>query len=110
VMRARFESGQGGVPGGGFGARPGEAGAGIRAETRPAAVFVLVGGVPEVRLIQVGLNDWDNTQVVSGLDGTEELAVVGAAQLQAQQQAWLQNIRDRSGGSPFGGNSRGGRR
>jgi len=49
------------------------------------------------------LSDWDNTEVISGLDGEEELAVVGAAQLQAQQAQWLERIRSRSGGSPFGG-------
>jgi len=72
-------------------------------ETRAAGVFVMANGVPEIRIIQIGLNDWDNTQVVSGLDGEEALAVIGAAQLQAQQQAWLENMRSRAGGSPFGG-------
>jgi HlyD family secretion protein len=79
-------------------------------DTRPAVVFVMgADSIPEPRTIQVGLNDWDNTQVVSGLDGDEILVVVGAAQLQAQQQEWLNNIRSRMGGSPFGGGM-GGRR
>lgn len=91
---------------GGFQGRPGAGGAaatGGARETRPAAVFVMVDGVPELRMIQIGLNDWDNTQVMSGLEGEEALAVIGAAQLQAQQQAWLDNMRSRAGGSPFGG-------
>jgi HlyD family secretion protein len=76
-------------------------------ESRRSVVFVLnAEGRPEPRVIQVGLSDWDNTQVVSGLDGTEVLAVVGAAQLQAQQAQWLERIRSRSGGSPFGGGRR----
>ena len=70
---------------------------------RQAAVFVLVNGVPEARVIGIGLNDWDNTEVVSGLEGDEELAVIGAAQLQAQQAEFLERIRSRTGGSPFGG-------
>ncbi len=76
-------------------------------ESRPAAVFVINSqGQPEVRVIQVGLNDWDNTEVVSGLEEGDVLAVVGAAQLQAQQQEFLNNIRSRTGGSPFGGGGR----
>lgn len=70
---------------------------------RPAAVFVMANGVPEIRMIQIGLNDWDNTEVISGLEGGESLAVIGAAQLQAQQQAWLESMRSRASGSPFGG-------
>jgi HlyD family secretion protein len=73
-------------------------------ETRSAVVFVMgPDSVPTPKLVQVGLNDWDNTQVVSGLEGGETLVVVSAAQLQAQQQEWLNRIRSRMGGSPFGG-------
>ena len=79
-------------------------------ETRPAVVFVMrPDSVLEPRLIQMGLNDWDNTQVVAGLTGEETLVVVGAAQLQAQQQEWLDRIRNRNNGSPFGGPGMGGR-
>lgn len=89
-------------------AGPGGA-AGSERETRPAAVFV-VGptGLAEPRLVEVGLNDWDYTEVVSGLDGTETLAVVGPAQLQAQQQEFLNMMRSRASG-PFGGGGPGGR-
>ena len=73
-------------------------------QTRPAVVFVMNdAGRPEPRLIQMGLNDWDNTQAVSGVDEGTVLAVVGAAQLQARQQEFLNMIRSRTGGSPFGG-------
>jgi HlyD family secretion protein len=60
-------------------------------------------GVPRPRRVMIALNDWDHTQVVSGLEGDERLAVIGAAQLQAQQQEWLEQVRSRSGGSPLGG-------
>lgn len=73
-------------------------------ETMPAAVFVLgADSIPEPRLVQIGIGDWDNTQVVSGIEEGETLVIVGAAQLQAQQDAFLQRMRSRSGGSPFGG-------
>ena len=79
-------------------------------ETRPAAVFV-IGPDGELRpqLIEMGLGDWDNTSVVSGLEEGDVLAIVGAAQLQAQQEEFLNRMRDRmGGGSPFGGGMRGG--
>lgn len=71
-------------------------------ETRPAVVFVVTGGDNgiEPRMVQVGLNDWDNTEVVSGLEEGEQLAVIGAAQLQAQQEEFLNRIRSRRDG-PF---------
>jgi HlyD family secretion protein len=50
----------------------------------------------------IALNDWDHTQVVSGLEGDERLAVIGAAQLQAQQQEFLSRMRQRRGGGPLG--------
>ena len=122
ALRAQVESGevsedsiriviQGLMGGGGrergFGA--GEGAVGPPRETRPAAVFVInAEGVPEPRLVQLGLGDWDNTQVASGLEEGETLVIVGAAQLQAQQQEFLNRMRDRMGGNPFGGGSRGG--
>ena len=73
-------------------------------ETRAAVVFVMgADSVPSPKVVQIGLNDWDNSQVVSGLEGNEKLVVVSAAQLQAQQKEWLAQIRSRMGGSPFGG-------
>jgi HlyD family secretion protein len=67
-------------------------------------VFVLgPDSVPAPKLVQAGLNDWDNTQIVSGLEGNETLVVVSAAQLQAQQQQWLNQIRSRMGSGMFGG-------
>lgn len=99
---------QGGLarPGGrGPGAVAGAAaGSSTPSQTRPAAVFVVgANNMPEPRLIQVGLNDWDYTEVVSGLEGGETLAVVGPAQLQARQQEFLNAMRARAGSNPFGG-------
>ncbi len=58
-------------------------------------------------MITTGLSDWDYTQVISGLEAGEQVAIVGAAQLQARQQEFINMMR--SGSSLFGGSSRGGR-
>lgn len=98
--------------GGAFsGARGGPAGDGAGArrerETRPGAVFVLgADNIPEPRLVQLGIGDWDNVEIVSGLQGDETLVVVGPAQLQAQQAEFMERMRSRMGGSPFGGGRR----
>ncbi|MSR21090.1 MAG: hypothetical protein EXR91_08940 [Gemmatimonadetes bacterium] len=66
---------------------------------------VAADGTPEPRLVQMGLGDWDNTEIVSGVEEGDELIIVTAAQLQAQQEAFLENMRGRMGGAnPFGGN------
>ena len=76
-------------------------------QTKPAVVFVVKNGKPEPRLVQVGISNWDNTEIVSGLEEGDTLAVVSAAQLQAQQQEFLNRIRSRAGGM-FGGGMMGG--
>ena len=74
-------------------------------EARPGAVFVLgESGEIEPRAVQIGLGDWDNTAVAGDLQEGDVLVIVGAAQLQAQQEEFLDRMRDRMGGaSPFGG-------
>lgn len=71
------------------------------------AVLFVVGedGVIEPRVVQIGLNDWDFTQIVSGVEEGELIALIGAAQLRATQEAFLNRFR--GGSSPFGGNTRG---
>jgi HlyD family secretion protein len=100
-LRARFQ----GSMSGGFGG--GAANGAPPRESRPAVVFVMgADSVTSPRLVQIGLNDWDRTQIVSGVDEGETLVVVGAAQLMAQQQAYLDRMRERmGGGNPFGGNT-----
>ena len=84
---------------------PGQDAAGVagrQREARRAVVFVMTeGGVIEPRSIMIGLNDWDVTEVVSGLEEGEQILIVGAAQLRAQQDEFLNRIRSNS--SPFGG-------
>jgi HlyD family secretion protein len=63
-----------------------------------------------VRPVTLGLGDWDDTEIVSGLEEGDILVIVGAAQLRAHQQEYLDRMRDRmSGGNPFEGNMPGGR-
>ncbi len=92
---------------GGFAGRREQEGA-----PRPAITFVVsADGAIEPRPILIGVNDWDNTEVLVGLEEGEEVALIGAAQLQAQQQEFIDRMRERMGGSPFGGGTpRGGRR
>jgi len=73
--------------------------------TSAAIVFVLGDdGVPRPRRIVIGLTDFDNTQVVSGLEGEERLVILAPGQLMAQQQAAAEAQLNRrfGGGSPFG--------
>jgi HlyD family secretion protein len=95
------QGGQGARAAGGF-QRGGQAVTNPRAP-RPAVVFVMnAQGQPEPRAVTIALNDWDNTQVVAGLEEGEEIAVIGAAQLQAAQAEQLARMRERMGGSgPF---------
>ena len=95
--------------GAGFGASAGR----LREDDapRPAITFVVsADGTIEPRPILIGVNDWDNTEVVAGLEDGEDVALIGAAQLQAQQQEFIDRMRERMGGSPFGGGTPRGRR
>jgi HlyD family secretion protein len=60
-------------------------------------------------MVMIGLTDWDNTEVVSGLDEGDRVALIGLAQLQAQREEFLERMRSR-GSNPFGGGMRGGMR
>jgi len=112
-LAARFAgrgggSGGGGFPGsGGFGqggqTEPGEEdAAGRQRETRRAVVFVIAeDGTIEPHGVMIGLNDWDFTEVVSGLEEGDLIAIVGAAQLRASQDEFLNRMRSNS--NPFGG-------
>jgi HlyD family secretion protein len=113
--RDRTQSGQpgqrGGARAGGFEMgryAPGRAmGA---APAQPAVVFVVgEAGTIEPRMVMIGLTDWDNTEVVSGLDEGDRVALIGLAQLQAEREAFLERMRSR-GSNPFGGGMRGGMR
>ena len=65
--------------------------------------------MPEPRLVNLGLNDWDHKKVVPGVKEGDVLVVVGAAQLMAQQQEFQARMMSRMGGNLFGGGMGGGR-
>ena len=76
--------------------------------TEQAVVFVIgEDGTIEPRMVMIGLTDWDRTQVVSGLEEGERVALIGLAQLQAQREEFLERMRSR-GMNPFGGGRMGG--
>lgn len=63
---------------------------------RPAVVFVIddAGNIAP-RPVVIGLSDWDFVEVLAGLQEGEQLALIGAAQLQARQQAQMERMRQR---------------
>ncbi len=73
------------------------------ARTERAVVFVVgEGGTIEPRMVMIGLTDWDHTEVVSGLEEGDRVALIGLAQLQAQREEFMERMRS-MGGNPFGG-------
>ncbi|MDH3222976.1 MAG: efflux RND transporter periplasmic adaptor subunit [Gemmatimonadota bacterium] len=81
----------------GFGGGDGEGGG-----MRPGVAFVVSPtGEISVRPVVIGLNDWDYAEILAGIEEGESLALIGAAQLQAQQQERLNQMRGRMGGGPF---------
>jgi HlyD family secretion protein len=117
--RALFSGRGGGAGGGGFpgaggfgrGAQTGQGGEGAadrQRVTRRAVVFVMAeDGTIAPRGVMIGLNDWDFTEVVSGLEEGELIVIVGAAQLRASQDEFLNRIRSNNS-NPFGGSGPGG--
>ena len=70
---------------------------------KPAVAFVMnAAGTLEARAIILGISDWDYAEVLAGLQEGEELALIGAAQLQARQQERMERMSQRMGGGrPF---------
>jgi len=111
LMAARATAGgaaPGARPGGARAAGGGRPGAARQAsapgEPQPAVTFVIgADGIPTPRPILIGLNDWDNTEVLGGLEEGERVALIGAAQLQARRQEMLERFRGATGGMFPGG-------
>ncbi|MBN1204723.1 MAG: efflux RND transporter periplasmic adaptor subunit [Myxococcaceae bacterium] len=93
----------------GSGAR-GDPGRSRDPDRRPGVVFVQQADGPQPRRVLLGLSDWENTEVISGLEPGEKVLLVSVAQLQQQQQQNLDRIRQRTGGMipGAGGGARGG--
>ncbi|HEX6938897.1 MAG TPA: efflux RND transporter periplasmic adaptor subunit [Longimicrobiales bacterium] len=82
--------------GGGFAA--GGAGTGGSRDVRRGVVFVQGANGPEPRFVQLGLNDWEYTEVVRGIEEGEPVILMSVARLQQQQQEMLDRIRQRNSG------------
>ncbi len=96
--------GAGGVAGGGGGGRGG-----------PQVIFVKKDGKYTPRVVRVGISDFDNTEILSGVTQGEQVALLGAAVLQAQREQQQARIRAGTGGglqqqtTPAAGGGGGGR-
>jgi len=102
IQRPQMGGGRGGFggPGNGGNRNP---------DVRPAVVFVAGPKGPELRRVMLGLNDWDNTEVISGLQEGEKVIIMSVARLQAQQQEFQNQMRARANNQMFGGGAAGGR-
>jgi HlyD family secretion protein len=77
-------------------------------DMRPGIVFVASeNGQPEPRRVMLGVNDWDNTEILSGLEPGERVVMISVARLQQQQAEFQQRIRERMGGPLQGGGGAG---
>jgi HlyD family secretion protein len=76
-----------------------------RAATRSGLVFVQkADSTWEPRVVRLGVSDYDYTEVVSGLQPGEKVALLSAAVLQAQREQSNDRFRAMTGGgSPLGG-------
>ena len=81
-----------GAQGGAAGAGGGGGGGGFQ------VVFVKKDGKYTPRLVRVGISDFDYTEVLSGVTEGEQVALLGAAVLQAQREQQQQRIRAGTGG------------
>jgi len=102
-MRECRPQGMRGGQGAQRGGRAGGAGRGPAGAT-PGVVFVAkADGTFEPRSVSLGVNDWENTEVLRGLDEGERVVIVSVARLQAAQQDFLNRMRERSQGSVIPG-------
>lgn len=69
-----------------------------RARTRPGVVFVKGGTGFEVRVVRLGLGNFDYTEVVGGLEEGDEVALLGAAAIQVSRDSSAARFRQMTGG------------
>ncbi|MBM3884312.1 MAG: efflux RND transporter periplasmic adaptor subunit [Gemmatimonadetes bacterium] len=102
--------GAGGMGAGGAGSGAGAPSGARRSATRSGLVFVQkADSTWEPRVVRLGVSDYDYTEVVSGLQPGEKVALLSAALLQAQREQSNDRFRAMTGGgSPLGGGTGGG--
>ena len=110
AARARFRAGASSTPGSSFGGAQGGAGqggaggAGVAGagggggRGGPQMVFVKKDDKYTPRVVRVGISDFDYTEILSGVNQGEQVALLGAAVLQAQREQLQQRIRAGAGG------------
>jgi HlyD family secretion protein len=98
--RPRGSGGRGRRGGPGSGEFDGPGGDADRPATRPAVVFVAdSAGTLTAKRIMLGLNDYDNSEVVSGLEEGERVVLISVARMQAQQQEFNNRAAQRATGA-----------
>ncbi|HXV17605.1 MAG TPA: efflux RND transporter periplasmic adaptor subunit [Gemmatimonadaceae bacterium] len=78
------------------GAFMGSANAG-QARARRGLVFTVKGGKYTAKIVRLGASNFDVSEVLSGLNEGDSVAILNVAVLQAQNQADMNNIRNRAG-------------
>jgi HlyD family secretion protein len=81
--------------------------------TTRGIVFVKTAAGPEARSVTLGLSDWENVEVASGLEAGEEVYLLSGALVQQQQAENAARMKERMGsgvvpGARAGGGPRGG--
>jgi HlyD family secretion protein len=71
---------------------------GTGARVRPGMVFVAKGSTFEARMVMLGASNFDYTEVVSGLQEGEQVALLASLSLQAQRQQQTDRFRQNMGG------------
>lgn len=120
-FRARMAGGEGrpagGEPGAAGGAAIAAGGAMALQETNPAlsglmntsanprpgiAFVMLPDSTLEMRPVLMGVNDWDNTEILAGLEEGEMVALIGVAQLMQEQEDMRNRMRGMMPGMGMG--------
>ena len=113
-FRARMAGGEGAPAGGAAAAAAGAMGfqetnpalSGLMntsANPRPGIAFVMLpDSTLEMRPVLMGVNDWDNTEILAGLEEGEMVALIGVAQLMQEQEDMRNRMRGMMPGMGMG--------
>lgn len=107
VARACNFRQRGGQAGGPAGSQAGQAGQGAAGGASGAAfgarggrrgmVFTVKGGKYTPKMVRLGVSNYDVSEVVSGLNEGDSVAILNVAAMQARQQEQLDQVRNRGG-------------
>ena len=107
VARACTFRQRGGQAGGQSGAQAGQSGQGAAGGAAGAAfgqrggrrgmVFTVKGGKYTPKMVRLGVSNYDVSEVISGLNEGDSVAILNVAAMQARQQEQLDQVRNRGG-------------